>query len=217
MDILWFLRRRLLSAITIYDEASAPFIEKMRKIEANEEPFADNRDPFYQDVTEPAFLEEFLAANEAVEVLGHWCLLMIHASLQAYLREYVALASRLHRDSPDISKMLNGTGGRNWFEKYRLLFNGAFRIDWEKGPTKLTDIEQINLTRDDLIHNVDVATNLVYRTKAHSDRFPASLFTDEIWEQLGIGSKIKIGRDQLTKARQIVDEFCAWLDAQRLD
>jgi hypothetical protein len=215
VDILWFLRRRLSFAISLYDDASAPFLEKMRKIEAGEEPFADTRDPFYQDVSEPAFLEEFLEANNAVEVLGHWCLLMIHASLQAYLREYVVLAYRVTRDSSEVSKMLNGTGGRNWFDKYRLLFLTAFGIDWQKGPTKLTDIEQINLTRDDLIHNVDVATTLAYRTRGHANRFPDSLFTDDIWEQMGIGSKIKLGRDQLRKAQQIVDEFCNWLDQQR--
>ena len=211
MDALWFLRQRLIFTNNLYDEAAAPFSEKMRRIEAGEEPFVDNRDPFYQDVSEPAFLEVFLEANKAVEALGYFCLLMIHTSLQTYLRDHAAELLR-YRGGGDLSAKLRATGGGSWFERYRLLFLNEFGIDWSQGPTKLTEIEQINLTRDDLIHNVDVTTTTVYRTKNHSDRFPTGLFTDEVWENLGIGSKIKIGREELTKAQQIVDEFCSWLD-----
>jgi hypothetical protein len=212
MDALWFLRRRLIFTRNLYDEAAAPFCEKMRRIEAGEEPFVDNRDPFYQDVSEPAFLEEFLNANKAVEALGYFCLLTIYASLQTYLRERAAELLRYRIGSDDLSAKLRATGAGNWFERYRLLFLNEFGLDWSQGPTKLTEIEQINLTRDDLIHNVDVTTTTVYRTKNHSDRFPTGLFTDEMWGNLGIGSKIKIGCDELTKAQQIVDEFCSWLD-----
>ncbi len=212
MDILWFLSQRLNFASILYDEASAPFREKMRKIETEEEPFVDTREPFYQDVSEPAFLEEFLEANRAIEILGYSCLLIIHASLQVFLKELVTERLHMKGDSGDISTKLKATGGKNWFDSYRLLFLKELGVDWNTGPTKLTDIEQINLTRDDLIHNIDVATTTVYRTKNHSNRFPNGLFIDDIWENMGIGSKIKIGREQLTKAQEIVDEFCTWLE-----
>src|SRR5882762_9584271 len=88
MDILWFLRQRLNFASELYDEASAPFREKMRKIEEGEGPFVDMRDPFYQDVSEPAFLQEYLDANKAVEVIRIYCLQLLSVANEAFGRPY---------------------------------------------------------------------------------------------------------------------------------
>jgi hypothetical protein len=217
MDILWFFHRRLQLVSTLYDDATAPFRETMRKIEDGEEPFVDRRDPESQDVTEPAFLQEFLETSEAVELIGNWCLIMVHASLQAFLKEYVAELARTHgHNVAEVRSSLDAIRAKNWFERYRLFFLQQLGIDWENSPVKLTDLEQINLTRDDLIHNVEVTTTYVYRAKKHAERFPKSLFTDEMWEALGIGSKIKVGRDELTRALQIVDTFCMWLEDLRV-
>lgn len=98
-----------------------------------------------------------------------------------------------------------------------MFFQRHLGIDWHEGPIKVEDLEQINLTRDDLIHNVEVTTTYVYRTAKHAERFPKSLFSDGIWEGLGLGSKIKVGRDELTTGLQIVENFCAWLDHIRVD
>jgi len=213
MDILWFLRRRLEFISRLYDTATAQPRETLRKIEAEEEPYVDNRNPDFQDVSEPAFLEEALDAIEAIEVVGHWCLMTVYASLQGFLREYVAEMARTYgHDVEGIRAQLNATKAKNWFERYRLFFQRDLDIDWREGPIKVEDLEQINLTRDDLMHNADVTTTYVYRTAKHAERFPKSLFSDEIWEGLGIGSKIKVGRDELTTALQIVENFCAWLD-----
>jgi len=217
MDILWFFHRRLRLIYMMYDDGTAPFRETMRKIEAHEEPFVDTRDPEHQDVSEPAFLEEFLETSEVVELLGNWCLLMTHATLQAFLREYVAEIARAYGHNPkEVRARLEAIKAKNWFERYRLFFLQELGIDWQTSPVKLTDLEQINLTRDDLVHNVEVTTTYVYRDKKHAERFPESLFTDELWEGLAIGSKIKVGRDELTHALQIVDTFCMWLEEQRV-
>lgn len=216
MDVLWFLRRRLEFTSHLYDVSSAPFRETMQKIEAGEEPFVDRRNPEYDDVSEPRFLEEFLAASEAVEVIGHRCLMMVFASLQAFLREQVShMAEAFGRDRKGVRVRLDAVKAKHWFERYRKFYLEEFGIDWSKGPVKLDDLEQINLTRDDLVHNVDVTSPYVYRTEKHAARFPKSLFTDELWEGLAIGSKIKVGRDELTKALEIVDSFCAWLEEHR--
>src|ERR1700736_6332935 len=99
MDFLWFLRRRLGFVSDLYDTATAPFAETMRKIEAGEEPYLDLRNP--EDVSEPAFLDEGLAASDSVDVIGYWCLCTVHASFKAYLEEYVADMSRSYCSSPD--------------------------------------------------------------------------------------------------------------------
>ena len=70
---------------------------------------------------------------------------------------------------------------RNWFERYHLFFRLEFGIDWESSPVRITDLEQTNLTRDDLVHNVDVTITYIYRAKSHAERFPQSVFADEMW------------------------------------
>ena len=185
----------------------------MQKIENGNEPYVDERNPEYEDVTEPAFLEEWQDANEAVEIVGQWCLTMIHGSLKAFLEEYVDEMAREYRNAfTDAKQRLANTKGKGWFDRYRLFFLAEFNIDWKHCPVKIADLEQINLTRDDLIHNISVTTTVVYQTKKHAERFPKSLFTDDVWAGLGLGGRIKVERDQLTKALQLVDEFCTWLE-----
>ena len=92
---------------------------------------------------------------------------------------------------------LSAKRAENWFERYRLQFNEDLSIDWNRGPVSVTDLEQINLTRDDLIHNVDVATIYVYQTEKHAEQYPKSLFTDQMWMNLGLGGKILIKKTSL--------------------
>ena len=70
MDLLWFVRRRLEFIDRLYDQTTAPFRETIRKIDAGEAPFVDTRNPEYDDVSEPMFLEEYQEAAESIEVVG---------------------------------------------------------------------------------------------------------------------------------------------------
>jgi hypothetical protein len=49
-----------------YKAASLPFAEKKRKIEAEEEPFV----PPYSEDADPHFLNEWIEADESLQVLG---------------------------------------------------------------------------------------------------------------------------------------------------
>lgn len=216
MDILWFLRRRLRFISDLYDTATAASRDTMLKIEEGEPPYVDTRDPECDDVSVPAFLEEYQEASESAEVIGHWCLIMAHASLKAFLEEYIAeMAGRYPKAFGDLHAKLDSTKASNWLERYRTVFLLELRIDWNEAPVKLTDIEQINLTRDDLIHNVNVTSTYIYQTKKHGQRYPQSLFADEMWAGLASGGRIKVGREELTRALEIVEDFCRWLEEIR--
>lgn len=43
--------------------------------------------------------------------------------------------------------------GQSWFGRYRLLFLEDLLIDWNDGPVPPLQLEQLNLTRNDLIHS----------------------------------------------------------------
>jgi len=223
MDILWFFKQRLEFVDRLYNNSTAPSREKMLKIEAGEPPYVDHRHPECDDVSEPAFLEEWQDANEAVEVVGYWCLNMVQASLKAFLEEYVNDMASYHRPLSAAKAELAKTKATNWFERYRLFFLNYFRIDWLRGPVNIEDLEHMNLTRDDLTHNVSVTSHAVYQTEKHAKRFPKGLFTDtanadEVWAKLfGLGGKIKVGRDQLTHALGLVYGFANWLENIRIN
>ena len=67
MEVLFFLKERTKFIQHFYETAGEPFRETMRKIEADEPPF-DN--PPYSEDGEPPYLEEWIQAEEELEVLG---------------------------------------------------------------------------------------------------------------------------------------------------
>ncbi len=143
-------------------------------------------------------------------VIGQWCLCMVQASLQAYLRECIGHLGSYWWDVERLRLELSKKQGKTWLGRYRLLFLDL-RIDWEKGPVSLSDLEQLNLTRDDLTHNIDMTTFSVERVEKHAKRFPSGLFTDELWHGLSI-ERIKVDTERLALAIHLVTNFCAWLD-----
>ncbi len=212
MDLLWFVRRRLDFIDRLYDQTTATFQETIRKINAGEPPFEYVGDPdnFGGD---PPYLEEHQQAAESVEVIGHWCLCMVYASLRAYLEEYLAEMARDYRQTfGDLPVRLAAKKAKSWFERYRLLFLDDMGIDWQKGPAKLEDLEHLNLARDDITHNVDVMSIYAYQTERHAAQYPKGPFVDELWTRLNLGGRIRVGRDELSRALGMVGDFCMWLE-----
>ncbi len=47
-------------------------------------------------------------------------------------------------------------------------------------------------------------------------RSPGGLSVAELWWNLNLRGKIKVGRDELTAALQMIEDFCAWLEDIRI-
>lgn len=214
MDLMYFLSARLRFIETLWRSSVAPFQETKRKIEAGESPFVDTRRP--EDYDEPAFLAQWQEADESILVIGHWCFCMVQASLQAFLRDCIGPLGSLWWSHEELRASLGTKKAASWFERYRLLFLEDLGIDWNQGPVPLSKLEQLNLTRNDLIHNVDTFTMAVERSDGHSEKFPTGLFVDEMWFGLS-KDRIRIDKDKLQLASNLVLEFCGWLDRFRCD
>ena len=212
MDLLYFLRSRLRFIEHLYDSAVAPLEETKGKIDAGEPPYVDQRDPEYAD--EPAFLEEWQQAEDSMIVVGYWCLCMVQASLQAYLKECIGPGGSLWWNSKQLHDELLKKPGGSWFGRYRLLFLENLGIDWNMGPVSVAELEQLNLTRNDLLHKVDMISTSIERDEVHIERYPTGLFTNEPWTALGI-ERVRINKPKLQLAIRLVSEFCAWLDGIR--
>jgi hypothetical protein len=208
MDLLYFLMKRLEFVQKLYDSAVEPFNEIKRKIEDHEEPYIDRRNPEDYD-GEPAFLAAWQDADDSAMVIGHWCLCMVQASFQTFLRDCIRPIGALWWNPEAMLEELAKKKG-SWFERYRLLFLDI-GIDWANGPVPSTDLEQLNLTRNDLMHNIDMLSANVQRVEDHAKKFPSGLFLDEMWIGLDI-ERIKIDREKLEFAIHLVSEFCTWLD-----
>jgi hypothetical protein len=213
LDLQYFLTRRLRFVQNLYDSSVGPFEEKKCQIEAGKPPYVDKRNPEDGD-SEPPFLEEWQEADDSVMVVGHWCLCMVQASLVAYLKGCTSLGGSYWWDATQLEASLGAKKGKNWFERYRLLFLDDLGIDWERGPVSLADLEQLNLTRDDLVHPIDIMSFSVARDEKHAQRFPSGLFVDDLWRGLGI-ERVRIDKDKLVLAIQLVTTFCVWLDGIR--
>ncbi len=116
-------------------------------------------------------MEECEEAAESIEVIGHWCLCMVYASLKAYLDRFINSIARNFRNGSQLQQLLAGKKAKSWFERYRLLFVEDLGIDWHKGPVKLSELEHLNLARDDVTHNVDVTSMYVHQTERHAKRY----------------------------------------------
>ena len=82
MDVLYFLNKRTSFIRQFYERASAPFDERIRLIEAGEEPFV----PPYSEDGEPPFLEEWIEADESRDTLRHACISMLSVALHLFFQ-----------------------------------------------------------------------------------------------------------------------------------
>jgi hypothetical protein len=212
MDCVNFLQERLQFILKLYDSASKPFRTTKAKIKEGAYPFVDTRNP--EDADEPAFLTEWQEADNSLDVLGQLCLCFVQGSLKAYLEERINEIGRVSGTATpeDLKRRLAAKSG-NWFQKYRLLFLEDLKIDWQRSPVPITDLENLKLTRDDITHNVNLKTTYVEQNRQHAGRFPKGLFTDDLWTAMGMSRIIKVDAAKLRKAVEMVLQFCQFLES----
>lgn len=209
MDILAGLKDKLRFIERHYARASEPFREAKRKIEAGEEPFApppwDSENP---PDCEPPFLEEWLEADESLNLEGQAALKLVVAAFHEYLEWYVRL---------DRGKVV--AKGKSWLKRYKKHFLDVYGIDFEWGPVPLDELEECNLARNDAEHSGEPFGMTKRQSAEHSLRFPAGLFVDEAdrqvfqsrepWER-----RIRVTEAGLQEAIRRVETFCEFLDSQ---
>ena len=108
MDFLAFVNGRLDFIQRFYDQASEPFCEIKRKIDAGEEPFFPRYAP--GDYDEPGHLSEWIDADDSLRILGQYGLNLVAKAIQDYMRELITREV----GAPTLTKLK----GNGWFEKY---------------------------------------------------------------------------------------------------
>jgi hypothetical protein len=78
MNVLFFLNERTNFIRQFYTTTSAPYIERIQKIEAGVEPFVS----LYCEGDEGEFYAEWSEANDSLCVIGYSCVSMLSTALK---------------------------------------------------------------------------------------------------------------------------------------
>ena len=218
MDVLYFFKERTRFLRYFYDSATAPFRETMRKIEAEEAPFDS---PPYREDGEPPYLDEWVEASEAVEVLGRSCLSMLSASLNLYFRTWEQELSICWADGERKRAFRKG-----YLNGYRICFEAVLEQSWEDCPADLALVEQITLARNRDQHPDEIVTMRVSHARADLDKYPRPFFMSE-FDRVCLDERelehgflmnpiVDVSPEQLELAITETERLASWLEERLL-
>ncbi|MEB8056098.1 hypothetical protein [Pseudomonas fulva] len=214
MDVDFFLKERTAFIKHYFDEAAAPFIETMRKIEAEESPF----EPPYFDpetmTTEPAFQEEWQRAQTGLEVVGQTCVSMLSESLKIF---FVTLEKNAGLDCEK-------SCGPNIFNKgfirgYRICF-AKHGVNWSNCPVNFSALEQVVLARNASQHATSITSTRVSHNVKALRKHPSLLFVSNYEKDLMasrggswmMAPTVHVTRSALQAAIDEVEKLAEWLE-----
>ncbi|MBL0206523.1 MAG: hypothetical protein IPP84_00715 [Propionivibrio sp.] len=113
MDVGYFLRQRTAFIRQLYVTTTREYVERQHKIKAEVEPFV----PPYSEDGEPPFLEEWVEADESLQVLGSACLSMLAATVKLYFQTWVR-----ELGVPVDGSLRKAEFGRSFVNGYRAYF-----------------------------------------------------------------------------------------------
>lgn len=216
MEVLYFLKQRTAFILRFYEAAGAPFRETIRKIEAEEDPFAP---PYSGDEGdgEPPFLSEWIEADTSLEVLGRTCLSMLSASLELYFKRWEAELGLSCRH--DHKKLFKQSG---FLRGYRACFGEAAGIIWDECPADFAILEQVTLARNRDQHPEHITRLGVSHSASDREKYPRPFFTDEVGKKLAedpdvagiswMSPRVRVSPDTLSEAVRQVELLAGWLE-----
>lgn len=215
MDIRSFLDRRIAFIRQFYATASEPYVERKRKIKAQEEPFIRA----CREDGEPPFLEEWLEADESLHVLAYSCISMLAAALHLYLESWVKQGGVAVDESMKKSVFKN----KGWFAGYDAHFTKHFNVAFVAGPSDLKLLKEVVLVRNRIEHPPSITDQKTQYSASDLEQLPHPFFVDKTeMALLGYSDDEKgprfmlpavhVTEAQLLTAVAEVERFSAWFD-----
>ena len=218
MTVAYFLKQRTAFIRQFYATASTPYVERLRQIEKGEEPWV----PAYSEDGEPPFLEEWLEADESLQVLGRSCVSMLAATLHAYLKSWVELTGI------KVDESLKPAFKAGWLNGYKAYFARHIRIKFETGPANLAVLEELVLARNQIQHPPSITTGSSHYSEHDLRKLPHPFFVDEremsTFSEADEGIRnwllppsIRVTSEKLEAALSEVEQFCEWLETVEIE
>lgn len=213
MDVRYFLKERVAFIRQFYVTSSAVYIERKRLIEAGEEPFVAH----YSEDPEPAFLDEWLEAEESLQVLGRTCISMLTAVFHLYFKTWE------RQIGIPVDPSLTENFKKGWLNGYKAYFARHFGIRFEDSPTSLVILEEMVLARNRIQHPESIIMDSSHysdndleklRHPFFIDENDASLFSEnEASERAWLmAPRIHVNAEKLFTALSEVESFAEWLE-----
>ncbi len=228
MDYLAFTQSRIRFLRYFYSESAARFLEIRRKIEAHEEPY--NWPIGYED-SEPPFLDEWVDASNALDVLGQSVASFLSETLHLFIKHWVdeliarAGAELLIEVGVGLAtdKAYKAEFKKGWLNGYKA-YCAKLEVDWSASTVDIELLEQLVLARNTVQHPMDITSVRVRQPQADAEKFPRGVFADAfdiaLNESMKPGSlflrppRLDISEAKLRQAFDEVERFCIWLDSQ---
>lgn len=216
MDVLFFFCERTRFLRQFYGMAAGPFVERKRKINDQEEPF----EPPYSEDGEPAFLTEWIEADESLHVLAYSCVSMLAGSLHLYFESWVRQSGR-PVDQELKKKVFNKQGK---IAGYGAHFKQKFGIDFGSCPADLKLLEEIILARNVVQHPPSITSNWTRYSDDDLQKLRKPFFLNEREAGLLLDDSedspryllptVHISEEQLIAAIGEAEKFAGWFEEQ---
>lgn len=216
MDVGFFLKRRIAFIRQLYSTASVPYVERKRKIEAEEDPFV----PPYSEDGEPAFLEEWIEADESLHVLAYSCVSMLAAALHLYLKTW-----ERQFGIPVDGSLKSVFDKKGWLNWYKVYFARHVGIQFADSQVDLEMLEEIVLARNLVQHPKCITSHRPHYAEDDLKKLPRPFFVDDreggLLADVDEGEKswllpptLHVTGEKLSAAIAEVERFTDWLEVK---
>jgi hypothetical protein len=219
MEVQWFLEQRTTFLRYYYQQASAPFLEIHRKIEAKEAPFEEpDFDPETDYLDEPPYMEEWSDAEDALNFLGRSCISMLSGTMQLYFEAWKQ-ELRIQLDEADRAVFKKG----GILAGYRNVFEQVLKVSWKDCPADLAILEQVTLARNNDQHQESIMSLDARHQKRDWEKNPDLFFISDTNRKamaenpdsgmfFMLSNRVEVTREKLFKAIEELEQLAAWLE-----
>ncbi|MEJ6846801.1 hypothetical protein V3589_11350 [Sinorhizobium fredii] len=221
MNAAFFLRLRTRFIRRYYASGVGPFREIQRKINAQESPYNEPPPFFDPEYGEPEFLEEWIEADEAAQVVGQSAVSLLSDSLKLYFK---ALEQELEFL---LSAEGKATAKKEGFlAAYRAALGEVLETDWTNCPVRFDVIEQIVLARNRAQHGEHLSIGARHDPKTltkHRDLIFATEGELRMWLDEGadpdtwLAPRLDITEASLGAAITEVEKLADWIEERITD
>lgn len=212
MDVAYFLRRRTSFIRWYYSAGVEPFRDIQRRIDHALSPYDELPSGYDPEDGKPAYLAEWIEADEAAQVVGRSAVSLLSDTLKLYFK---ALEAQLgfSFDKEDMARAKK----EGFVAAYKSALREVLKLDWADCPVDFDVIEQVVLARNRSQHGDDLATLWPRHDAAslseHQDLIFASERELKMWVEEGanpdtwIAPRVDITDQSLHEAIAAVDDL----------
>jgi hypothetical protein len=224
VDVKFFLSERTAFIRYFFEQASGPFEETMRKIQAGEAPW-EPKTYDDSDGVGPEYELEYQDAKAGFEVVGQTCISMLSEAIKAFFvgheRDLGADFEKAVGDEDEFNKIFS----KGFLKGYQKLYARFFHVNWSRCPADLKLLEQIVLARNDSQHARGITQFRATHSAKNLRRFPEPFFISEDEKRYRsvtehkewlIDPTVSVSRDQLLHAIREVEKLGEWFQSDNV-